>query len=242
MQTTFSFGQSADLQRIRDRLRSVFGSIRDERRLDPLSQFVRAFIGSRTYDKTSWDAFLRLTGKYRSWDDVADAPVRDVEEVLSHVTFADVKAPDLILALQKIRTRAGTLNLDFLATLAVPTALVWLEQIHGVGRKIAAATLNFSTLHKRAFVVDSHVVRVMQRFGFAKPNADIESVYASIMEAAEDFDADDLYELHWYLKGLGQKTCTQYRALCDSCALSDLCLKRIEKGAVAVSRTRRVSA
>lgn len=242
MQATFSFGQSADLRKIRDRLRAVFGTIRDERRLDPLSQFVRAFIGSRTYDKTSWDAFLRLTGKYRSWDEVADAPVKDVEAALSQVPFSDVKAQDLILALQKIRTRAGTLNLDFLATLAVPTALVWLEQIHGVGRKIAAATLNFSTLRKRSFVVDAHVVRVMQRFGFAKPNADIESVHDSVMASAEGLDADDLYELHWYLKGLGLKTCTQYRALCDGCALSDLCLKRIEKGAVAVSRTRRVSA
>jgi len=32
---------------------------------------------------------------------------------------------------------------------------------------------------------------------------------------AGDFGADDLFELHWYLKGLGQKTCLQ-RALCES--------------------------
>lgn len=242
MQTTFSFGQSADLRTLRDRLRTVFGSIQDTQRLDPLSQFVRSFIGSRTYDKTSWDAFMRLTRKYRSWDAVADAPAQDVEETLRDDKFPHGKAADLILALQKIRTRAGTLNLDFLSTLAAPPALVWLEQIHGVGRKIAAATLNFSSLRKRVFVVDIHVLRVMQRFGFVKPGADAETAYAAVMSAAESFNADDLYELHWYLKGLGQKTCTQYRAVCGSCVLSDLCLKRIEEGAVAVTRSRRVSA
>jgi endonuclease-3 len=238
MQTMFSFGQSADLGRIRDRLRGIFGPIRDMDRLDPVSQFVRSFIGSRTYDRTSWDAFMRLTRKYKSWDAVADAPVADVEEALRAVTFSG--APDLILALQKIRARAGTIHLDFLASLAVPPALLWLEQIHGVGRKIAAATLNFSALRKRAFVVDAHVLRVLQRFGFVKPNADIETAYAAVMAAAEDFTADDLYELHWHLKGLGQKTCTQYRALCQACVLNDLCLKRVEEGAVTTSR--RISA
>ena len=240
MQTMFSFGQSADLRTIQDRLRGVFGPIRDAKRLDPLSQFVRSFIGSKTYDKRSWEAFLRLTQKYKSWEAVADAPVQDVEETLSRVTFPETKAADLVLALQKIRVRAGTLNLDFLAGLSVPPALVWLEQIHGVGRKIAAATLNFSSLRKRAFVIDANVLRVMQRFGFVKPNADIETAYADVMSATEDFNADDLYELHWYLKGLGQKTCTQYRALCEACVLSNLCMKRVEKDAVAVTRSRRV--
>ncbi|MBI3676002.1 MAG: endonuclease III [Proteobacteria bacterium] len=240
MQTMFSFGQSAALRTIQDRLRGVFGPIRDAKRLDPLSQFVRSFLGSKTYDRRSWDAFLRLTQTYKSWEAVADAPVQEVEETLRHVTFAEAKAADLVLALQKIRARAGTLNLDFLAGLAVPTALVWLEQIHGVGRKIAAATLNFSSLRKRAFVVDTHVLRVMQRFGFVKPNADNQAVYDAVMSACESFDADDLYELHWYLKGLGQKTCMPYRAHCETCALSDLCLKRVQEDAVAVTRSRRV--
>jgi endonuclease III len=228
MQATFPFGQAADLRSLRDNLRPVFGRIRDEQRLDPVSQFVRSFIASRTYDRTSWNAFLRLTGRYRDWDALADAPVDEIEAELAGITFPEKKAHDLKLALRKIRARAGEINLDFLADQPGEQGLFWLEQIHGVGRKIAAATLNFSTLRERAFVVDTHVLRVMRRFGFVKPHADEIAVFDAVMAAANGFSADDLYELHWYLKGLGQKFCMHSRALCESCPLSDICVKRVE--------------
>jgi len=48
------------------------------------------------------------------------------------------------------------------------------------------------------------------------------------MEAACDLNADELYELHWQLKRLGQRTCTHAYANCRSCALSSLCLQRVE--------------
>lgn len=232
MQMTFSLGQTAELRAIRDRLRSRFGRIApDEQPLDPVSRFVRSFLGSRNTDASSWAAFHRLKARFESWDELADAPVAEIEAQLEGVTFAEKKAPDLKRALEKIRVRAGTLNLDFLGNLDVGTALVWLEQIHGVGRKIAASTLNFSTLRRRAFVADTHVIRVLQRFGFVKTNASTEAVYDAVMLAAADFSADDLHELHWYLKSLGQKTCTYQRALCALCPLSEMCAQRaIEVG------------
>ena len=236
MQQTFPFGQSASLQSIQGRLRAQFGRIRDEKRLDPVCQFVYSFIASRTYDATSWNAFLRLIQHYRSWDAIADAPGANIESVLQGITFPEKKAPDLKRALRKIRVRAGDINLDFLEDLPVEQALFWLEQIYGVGRKIAAATLNFSTMRRRAFVVDTHVLRLLRRFGFVKPNAATEEVYDAVMAAAGGFDADDLYELHGHLKGLGQKICTHFCAMCDSCPLSDICLRRIEDGAVAMMR------
>jgi endonuclease III len=235
MQETLSFGQTNDLLSLRDSLRPVFGEIRDEWRLDPVAQFVRSFIGSRTYDRTSWQAFERLTARYADWDAVADAPVSDIEAALGDVTFADKKARELREALRKIRVRAGAIELDFLAELQVETALHWLEQIPGVGRKIAAATLNFSVLGRRAFVVDVHVIRVLRRFGFVKPNAGTREVYDAVMAAAGRFDAEALYELHWYLKRLGQKACTHFQAACASCALSQSCLRRIEEGVAAQS-------
>ena len=74
MQTIFPFSQKADMQSIRERLVIRFGKIRVEDRPDPVSQLVGSFIGSRTYDWKSWDAFVRLVQRYPSWDAVADAP------------------------------------------------------------------------------------------------------------------------------------------------------------------------
>ncbi len=236
MQLSLFPSQRADLQSVRDRLGAVFGKIRDDRRLDPTSQFVHAFIGSRTYDEVASQAFVRLVGQYGSWDDIADAPVNDIETILVRVTYAEKKAPALKFALRKIRARAGSIDLEFLADHPVEPGLFWLEQIYGTGRKIAAATLNFSTLRKKAFVVDTHVLRVMRRFGFVNPRADEVAVYDAVMAVANDFDADDFYELHWYLKGLGRKICTHSRALCASCSLSDICMKRVESGLVIMRR------
>jgi endonuclease-3 len=232
----FSSGQSADLRSIRDRLRVVFGPIRDAERLDPTSQFVRSFLGSKNYDRNSWNAFWRLTRHFRDWDALADAPVAEIESVIADVNLHEKKAPDLKAALRHIRSRAGAINLEFLGTLDVDTALVWLEQIHGVGRKIAAATLNFSNLRKHAFVADSHIIRVLTRFGMVKRNAKTEDAYKAVMESADGFDADDLYELHWYLKKLGQQTCRPFRADCKACRLSDICLQRVEESATTGSR------
>jgi endonuclease-3 len=231
MQGCLFSDRQGDLRAVGNRLEAVFGKIRDEQRLDPTSQFVHAFIGSRTYDEISSRAFARLVARYQNWDDIADAPAIDIESALAGVTYSDDKAVNLKGALRKIRACTGTISLEFLADLPVETGLLWLENIYGVGRKIAAATLNFSTLRKRAFVVDTHVLRVMRRFGFVGASADGVAVYDAVMTSVPDFDADGLYELHWQLKYLGQRTCTHANASCGSCPLSDICLKRVEKAA-----------
>ena len=228
MQTIFPFSQATDLVSIRQRLAAHFGKIRVEERPDPVSQLVGSFIGSRTYDWKSWDAFVRLVRRYPSWDAVADAPVADIKATLEGVTFSERKAPELRQALQAIRMRFGQINLDFLADHSVEQAMNCLEQIHGVGPKIAAATLNFSSLRARTFVVDTHVLRLLRRFGFVGMRADTKVVYDAVMAAADGLDADDLFELHWQMKGLGQTVCTHAQALCSSCPLSDICQRRVE--------------
>jgi protein ImuA len=228
MQSNSPLRQATDLASIRERLAVSFGKIRAEERPDPVSQLVGSFIGSRTYDWKSWDAFVRLVQRYPSWDAVADAPVADIEVTLEGVTFSEKKAPELRQALRSIRTRFGQINLDFFADYSVDQALSCLEKIHGVGRKIAAATLNFSALRKRTFVVDTHVLRILQRFGFVAVRAGTEATYDVVMALADGLDADDLFELHWQMKSLGQTICTHAQAFCASCPLSDICLRRLE--------------
>lgn len=228
MQTSLFFGQSADLRSIRDRLKIAFGRERAAFRVSPINQFIRSFISSRTMDWQSGRAFTRLLDRFSGPEALADAPVAEIEAALEGVQFADRKARELKDALLHIRTRAGAVDLEFLADLDVDAALLWLEQIRGVGRKISAATLNFSALRKRSFVVDTHIIRIMRRFGFVKPNAETEDVYDAVMQAAGDMSAEDLYEFHWHLKRLGQNTCKAFQTSCNACPLSESCLKRMD--------------
>jgi endonuclease III len=208
MQAALSFGQSADLVFVRDRLRDRFGPQFDAQRHDPISQLVKAAISSRTYDEISSAAFERLVMRYPDVGDLAAAPVEEIEAVISNVEFAESKATHLRAALRMVKAQQGAISLDFLLDWPVDLAMRWLVGLPGVGHKVAAAVLNFSTLRRRIFVVDTHVLRVLQRFGFVGTKADYENASDAVMAAADSFDTDDLYELHWLLKYLGQQICT----------------------------------
>ncbi|MGN6516051.1 MAG: endonuclease III domain-containing protein [Rhizomicrobium sp.] len=228
MQANLFSGQTADLRSIRDRLKIAFGRERAGFRASAINQFIRSLAGSRLLDWQADRAFTRLLNRYSGPEALADAPAAEIEATLGDVPFADKKARELKAALLHIRARAGAVDLEFLAGLDPNTALVWLEQIRGVSRKVAAATLNFSVLRKRAFVVDTQVIRVLRRFGFVKPNAETEDVYESVMAAADGMSADDLTELHRHLKRLGQNTCKAFQVYCTGCPLSELCMKRMD--------------
>jgi endonuclease-3 len=228
MQTNLPFGQAADLKAIQNRLRAVFRPEPDGTRKPPLYQFIRSFIGSRTYDWQADRAFSRLINRFPRIEAMADAEPSEIKPLLDGVTFSSDKAVNLRNALRQIRARAGSLDLEFLGGLDVAIALRWLEQIHGAGRKVAAATLNFSTLRKRAFVADTHIIRILRRFGFVRANATTEDVYDAVMASADGVSAGDLYQLHWHLKKLGQTTCKHANALCRLCPLAETCMKRIE--------------
>lgn len=222
------FRQAIDIESIRERLVARFGYIRVEERPDPVSQLVGSFIGSRTYDWNSWDAFMLLVQHFPDWDAIADASVDDIAAALEGVTNSEKKAPELKQALCAIRDCFGRINLDFLAKYDVDQALDCLEKIHGVSPKIASATLNFSTLRMRTFVVDTHVLRVLQRLGFVGMRADIKTTYDAVMAAADDLASDDFFELHWLIKSVGQTICTLAKAMCISCPLSDICQRGVE--------------
>lgn len=102
-----------------------------------------------------------------------------------------------------------------------------LTALPGVGYKIAAATLNFSVLHKRTLPVDTHLLRIGKRIGLLPEGADYAAGYRGYMRLVPDsWDADALFELHWLLKYHGQHTCTAIAPTCGRCVLLDLCARK----------------
>jgi endonuclease III len=72
-------------------------------------------------------------------------------------------------------------------------------------------------------------LRFLKRFGLAGKKAGTVKAYNAVMAAANGFDADDLFELHWLLKFLAKKFCTHNHPCCMKCPLSDTCLKRTDE-------------
>jgi endonuclease III len=230
MQAMFDFEPSPILPRLRDQLLSTFGPQAAERRLDPASQLVKALISTRTYDAVSWAAFGRLKAAFPDWRALADAEPKAVEAIIADTTFADQKARQLPILFRLIEHRTGDISLDFLADLPVDQAMAWLEELPGVGRQIAAAVLNFSTLNKRAMVVDTHVHRVARRLGLVGRSAEpAQSHEALMVMAPAAWGAEAFYELHWLIKGLGQSICTDSPPACGRCPLNAMC-PRVDVG------------
>jgi endonuclease-3 len=228
MQLSLGFDAYNPLPAVYERLSSAFGSFRETRRLAPLDQLIKSMISSRTYDEVSWPAFLRLKARFQPWESLLAASPAEIEAVLAPVTYAEVKAAWLPEALGKLKTLRGDLSFDFLAEPPVEIAMTWLQKsLPGVGGHVAAAVLNFSTLRRRAMVVDTHVWRVARRIGLAPATAEPDAVRGAIMAAAPGTWSDeDFFDLHWLLKRLGQTLCMDNRTRCGACPVAALCETR----------------
>jgi endonuclease-3 len=228
MQLSLGLDGFNPLPAVYDRLKRAFGPFREGPRLTPLDQLIKSMISSRTYDEVSWSAFLRLRARYQPWEMLIEASPAEIEATLAPVTHAELKAAWLPEALSRLKASRGELSLDFLAEPSVEEAIAWQRRhLPGVGDKVAAAVLNFSTLRRPAMVVDTHVWRVARRIGLAPRNAEPEGVRTAIMDAAPaGWTDEDFFDLHWLLKRLGQTLCMDSRTRCGACPAAALCEER----------------
>lgn len=223
MQMALSFGAAQDFEWVRDQLRSRFGHHGPIRVRTPIGQLVKSSISARTRDDVSLGAYHRLIDAFPDWSDLACASTAEIEAVIGDVTFPDVKARYLRDALRTIAACRPDFDLAFLGVQSVTEALEWLERLPGVGRKVSASTLNFSTLRMPAFVLDVHILRILRRFGIVRSKADTRTAYDVTMAMLHEWSAADLAELHILMKRLGQTTCRADRAWCADCPISQRC-------------------
>ena len=223
MQMVLNLGAARDIEWMRSRLLQRLGKpVPGVVRL-PIGQLVKSLIGNRTRDTVSLAAYKRLLLTYKRWHDLGAAPAAELAHVIADVTFPDIKAPMLSRALRMIEASHPDFSLDFLAERPVDQALNWLERLPGITRRISASVLNFSTLNRPAFVVDTHILRVLRRFGLVRSNADTRIAYDAVMAAAFDWQAGELAELHVLLKRVGQTVCRVDQRCCALCPLSGEC-------------------
>lgn len=230
MQESFDFA-AGDLDFIREALRQTFGGLPPFERRDLVWRMVRSLIGARTYDEVAEPALERLIARWPHPRELAAASCEDVEQAIADVTYADVKARHLVETMRRMGRECPDYDLSFLKSLSVREALSWLERFPGVEPKVAAATLNASTLQMRVFIVDSHVHRVLLRFGFIGRYATPEHGRDEVTAAAGALDADDLLELFANMKRLGQMVCRFDAPRCMVCPLAERCSTAMSRAA-----------
>ncbi len=194
---------------------------------DPLTQFIYSLLSSRTKTAASHQVMRDLERSFHAgpgnWEPVRDASVAEITPAIAAVTFPEVKAPRLKLALEQITARVGTLTLDFLAKYRTDKIRAWLEEFEGVGPQVSAAVVNFSTLRRRALSIDANHLRVIQRLCVV-PRANAEVTEERLMRLApETWDAAMLDEHHSLIKLHAQTLCTFTDPICEGCPLLKIC-------------------
>jgi endonuclease-3 len=238
MQLQLPLDSDPILPRIRERLLAVHGPQHGAERHDPTSQLVKAIIGTRSSDTASDTAFLQLRRHFSSWDMLPDAQPAAILPLLADVTYAPDKAVHLVDCARLIRDRRGRFDLAFLAGWTADQAMAWLQKLPGIGPEVAATTLNFSSLRKRVFAADTHVLRTSWRLGLVpSPRGSARDLRLLNEHLPNGYDADDLYELRWLLKTHGQRRCHHRLPDCEACPLAEFCAHR-RVGAAAAPEAR----
>ena len=185
---------------------------------------VQGVIGARTKSPVSNAATDRLLKRYGSWEAVADAPLEDLQAELATQTYPNIAAERLKASLTDLVARVGAVDLSHLADMGTAEAMRWLEQLPGIGRKIAAGVMNASTLDRRAIVLDGHHTRILQRMGLVPPRADTARTFDAIMPVMPpEWSGADYDEHHLLMKKLGQTWCRPSSPACRDCPAQALC-------------------
>jgi endonuclease III len=216
-----------DIVRWRNRLAPLLAAIEMLPPRSPTGQLIKSMISGRTRDAVSQAAYDRLCARFGSASRLAAASVSTIEAVIADVTFAPDKAQYLVSALTKLRRTTGGIALTGLRSMPLDQALAFLEDLPGVGRKVAASTLNASTLAMPVMIVDTHVLRVLRRLGAVAPTADIRAASEAVTAEMAEWTGSNFLNLHVVLKLLGQLFCHDTAPRCDICPLASDCRSRM---------------
>jgi endonuclease III len=229
MQTRFDFCGRSEIGQWRAALEPLLADVEMMPRRKPIGTLVKSLISGRTRDEVSFRAYRRLRERYRSAAGIAAAKPAAVEAVIAEVTFPEAKAEWLVATLQRIGREQPDYCLDFLGGLPLEDALAWLERHPGVGRKVAASTLNASTLDRPVLIVDSHVLRVLRRLGFVAANADARTASEAATAAMPGWSGEEWLRFHIATKRLGQLACHAATPDCGACPLAKDCPGRLTR-------------
>jgi endonuclease-3 len=233
------------LQRIRELLRGYYGRPRNEPHRAPLDELVLTILSQNTNDRNRDVAYARLRSRFEGWNEVASAPLAEVEEAIRPGGISKVKSKRIQQILQVIAKETGGLDIGFLERAPRERAIEFLESLPGVGRKTAACVLLFS-YDRPELPVDTHVYRVSSRLGLIRPKAPFEEAHRELLDLVGD-DPAAVYEAHVNMLRHGRRLCRPQRPLCEECPLLRLCpygleLRRLRKapaGSLTSARTGR---
>lgn len=173
-------------------------------------------LSAQTTDKRVNKVTPVLFEKYKTLNDLANAPLEDIEQIIKEIgTF---KKKSIF-----IKNIANSLIKD--CNGVVPNDPKYLETLSGVGRKTINVFLS-EYYQVPAIAVDTHVERVSKRLKLARKNANVTEVEKSLMKK---IPKERWIKTHHQFIFFGRYHCKAISPNCQNCELKDLCCYYKEK-------------
>lgn len=151
-----------------------------------------------------------LFAAYPTLEDMANADIAHVEELVHSCGFYKHKARDIVLACQMLLSEYGG---------KVPGTMEELLKLPGVGRKTANLLLGDIFGVPGSVVCDTHCIRICERLGLShgKEPEKVEQQLRRILPPEESSNFCHRIVL------FGREVCTAQRPKCGECPLSPFC-------------------
>ncbi len=152
-----------------------------------------------------------LYQKFPDVDALADAPVKEIEEIVRPCGLGNSKARDISACMKMLRDEYHGI---------VPDTMEELLKLPGVGRK--SANLVLGDIYKKpAIVTDTHCIRLCNRIGLVDDIKDPKKVEMALWKIVPPEEGNDL--CHRFVDH-GREICTaRTTPFCEKCCLKDIC-------------------
>ena len=181
---------------------------------DPWKLLVMGRLSAQCTDARVNIVCEELFKRFPTAEDMANGDISEIERIVKPCGLYRMKAANIQDASRMLITDFGG---------ELPDTMEELLKFPGVGRKIANLLLG-DVFGKEAIVTDTHCIRICGRLGMypekEKDPTKIEKILRELMDLKEG--SDFCHRIVFF----GRETCTARSPMCESCPLSDLCLKR----------------
>lgn len=184
-----------------------------------LDCLIATLLTQATNDKNALKAYLNLKRIHPRWETVIGLTEEELAMIILCAGLARGKAKHILELLKRIEIDQGSLTLDPLQNASPEAARAYLVGLPGVGSKTAACVQAFA-LNQAAFPVDTHVHRILKRWGWVEPRTTPEQAQKLMEECIPKTLQSNF---HVYLIHHGRTICRASNPRCSECLMADTC-------------------
>lgn len=178
---------------------------------DPFKILISTILSARTKDTNTRVATNNLFSQYKTPQEIANAPVSELEELIYAAGFYRVKS-------KRIKEVSQIIHNEYEDK--VPEEKKDLLSLPGVGAKTANCVLVYA-FKKPAIPVDTHVHRISNRLGWVSTLTP-EHTEKALLEL---LPKDQWIRINRLFVRFGQEICIPNNPKCEVCPLNDICPK-----------------